>query len=139
MGCLYQAVLKRERVPPLRVHAVEELTGILARCCVQTSIRRRESSASKASPLIAASLAALRPCRDIRGRLRGCCAGHKSWSLELVREIMADADDSPGPLPNFKDWVVGFGSYEIAHRVARDRTNAARERTSTDEAERLPN
>jgi hypothetical protein len=28
---------------------------------------------------------------------------------------------------------------EIAHRVARDRTNAARERTSTDEAQRLTN
>jgi hypothetical protein len=29
--------------------------------------------------------------------------------------------------------------HEIAHRIARDRINAARERTSTDEAERLPN
>ena len=29
--------------------------------------------------------------------------------------------------------------YEIAHRVARDRTNAARERTSSDEAQRLSN
>ena len=28
---------------------------------------------------------------------------------------------------------------EIAHRVARDRTSAARERTSTDEAQRLTN
>jgi len=28
---------------------------------------------------------------------------------------------------------------EIAHRVARDRTNAARERTSTDEAQRYSN
>jgi hypothetical protein len=28
---------------------------------------------------------------------------------------------------------------EIADRVARDRTNAARERTSIEEAERLPN
>ena len=28
---------------------------------------------------------------------------------------------------------------EIADRVARDRTNAARERTSTDEAQRRPN
>ena len=29
--------------------------------------------------------------------------------------------------------------HEIAHRVARDRTNAARERTSTDEAQRYSN